>query len=596
MIFRRSIPFALLLALAGCSTPGPQPADAIRSELKQAAAKPAAPAPLDPAVSAALLPPPAALARELPRARQALEERFNVNLNNVPAAQFFNSLAAGTRYNMLVAPEVSGTISANLKDVTMVEALDAIRELYGYDYKIDGTRVYIRPLTMQTRMFKVNYLVGQRNGVSNVRVSSTSVGNANLNPQSGQQGTLNSGMQGGLGGIGQQAAQQDPNNPNNSIDPPRSFIQDSVNVNTYERADFWAELRRSLEALVGGSKDGRSVVVNAQSGVVLVKAMPAELRNVSEFLKATQLAVERQVILEAKIIEVQLNENFQSGINWASFASFSGNVKNRVSAGMISPNSNLAPLPFAGGQPAEISNGTISASTGFSLANKAIGGNALVGFAVQTANFAALLSFLDSQGTVHVLSSPRAAAVNNQKAVLKIGTDEFFVTRVQSTTNSTSTGNTTSPTVDLAPFFSGVVLDLTPQIDDQGNVLLHVHPSISEVTTVTKNLNLGTAGSLTLPLASSSTSEMDTVVRGRDGEVMVIGGLMRQAKTDGADKVPLAGDIPVIGNLFRAKTVQMQKRELVVLIKPSIVDGSTDWSSDLLDTSRRIEQMGRGAR
>jgi MSHA biogenesis protein MshL len=95
---------------------------------------------------------------------------------------------------------------------------------------------------------------------------------------------------------------------------------------------------------------------------------------------------------------------------------------------------------------------------------------------------------------VHVLSSPRVAAVNNQKAVLKIGTDEFFVTGVTTTTNTSAAGNTVTPSVTLQPFFSGVVLDVTPQIDEKGNILLHVHPSVSQVTTVTKGINLGTAG------------------------------------------------------------------------------------------------------
>ena len=104
-----------------------------------------------------------------------LEERFNLTFNNVPANQFFMAIVSGTRYNMLVHPDVVGTISANLKDVTLFEALDAIRELYGYDYKVDGTRIVIKPLTLQTSVFQVNYLTGSRKGASDTRVSSGSV-------------------------------------------------------------------------------------------------------------------------------------------------------------------------------------------------------------------------------------------------------------------------------------------------------------------------------------------------------------------------------------------------------------------------------------
>ena len=190
-----------------------------------------------------------------------------------------------------------------------------------------------------------------------------------------------------------------------------------------------------------------------------------------------------------------------------------------------------------------------------------------------------------------MLSSPRVATLNNQKAVLKIGTDEFYVTGVTTTTNSSATGNTVSPSVTLTPFFSGVVLDVTPQIDEGGNITLHVHPSVSQVSTITKNIDLGSAGKLTLPLAASSTSEIDSMVRGQNGRVVAIGGLMRQAATADGSQVPVAGNVPVVGNLFRNRNYNNQKRELVVLIKPTIVDGASSWNQDLIDASRRIERL-----
>jgi MSHA biogenesis protein MshL len=218
----------------------------------------------------------------------------------------------------------------------------------------------------------------------------------------------------------------------------------------------------------------------------------------------------------------------------------------------------------------------------------------LFGLAFQTSNFATLISFLESQGTVHVLSSPRIATMNNQKAVLKIGTDEFYVTGVTNTVNTNLTGGaTTTPSVTLEPFFSGVVLDVTPQIDADGNIILHVHPSVSQVSTVTKGINLGSAGTLSLPLAASSTSEMDSMVRGQDGRVVAIGGLMRQSSTGDQSGLPGAGEVPVLGALFRNKVRVTQKRELVVLIKPTIVDGNSGsgFGQDMLDASGRINSL-----
>jgi MSHA biogenesis protein MshL len=566
-------------SLAACQGQGAAKRDTyeeISKEVRQAAAKSPKQAAAPDAVESALIPPLPALAAQLPKARAVLDERFNVAFNQVPVQQFYNSIVAGTRYNMLIHPDVKGNVTAHLKDVTLFEALDAIRELYGYDYKVEGTRIYIRPLTMQTRMFKVNYLTANRKGSSNVRVSSTSVNSV---------GPTTSGSTGNSGSGG-----------NNVPQPQQTGTlqthEDASNVTTTSDTNFWSDLKEALTALMGGTADGRSLVISPQSGVIVVRAMPEQLRNVDQYLKATQLAVERQVILEAKILEVQLNSGFQSGINWASFASFKTGHDNRVSAGFLQPGSALQPLPYQGGQPPVMTTGAgLAASTGFALANAANNAGSLFGLAFQTSNFAAMISFLESQGSVHVLSSPRIATMNNQKAVLKIGTDEFYVTGVSTTTNSNATGNTTSPNVTLQPFFSGVVLDVTPQIDDEGNIMLHVHPSVSQVTTVNKVVNLGSAGSLNLPLAASSTSEMDSMVRGQDGQIVAIGGLMRQSTTDDRSQLPGAGDLPVVGALFRNTDRQTQKRELVVLIKPTIVDGAASWTQDMQDASGRIEKL-----
>jgi len=575
-------------ALAACGTTPPRDTYNKINEEMAAATKQAAAASAQPdAVANALLPPVSSLAGALPQSRAVIEERFNVAFNNVPAQQFFNSLVAGTRYNMLVHPEVAGNITANLRDVTLVEALDAVRELYGYDYRIEGTRVYIRPLTIQTRMFQVNYLTAQRMGMSNLRVSSTSVADSANNNNNNSNNNANNGNN------NQQGNNQDNNQNGNSGQGGRG--RDASNVMTRTDSDFWKELKQSLETLVGSKENGRSVVISPQSGVIVVRGMPDELRAVDRYLKATQLSVERQVILEAKILEVELNSGYQSGINWAAF-----NVgrQYRVSGGMVQPGTGLAALPRnlprdAAADPIGNTVTGLVSNSGRNIVGAAEAAGSLFGLAFQTSNFAALLSFLESQGTVHVLSSPRITATNNQKAVLKIGTDEFFVTGVSTTTTTNSAGNgTVSPNVQLQPFFSGVVLDVTPQIDEHGNILMHVHPSVSQVSTVNKSVNLGTSlGALNLPLASSTTSEFDSLVRGQDGKVVAIGGLMRQATTSDRSGVPGVGGLPMIGNLFSSRQEVMQKRELVVLIKPTIIEGDASWSDDLLNAQRRIKDL-----
>jgi MSHA biogenesis protein MshL len=582
-----TIAIVTTLLLGGCQTPSKRDTyDKITAEVSAAAAKPAV-VTQNEAVASALLPPVSLLGDQLPKARAVLDERFNVSFNNVPVQQFYNSIVAGTRYNMLINPEVNGNITANLKDVTLFEALDAVRELYGYDYKVEGTRIYIRPLTMQTKMFKVNYLVAVRKGGSSLRVSSTSVANAGTSNSGNQSnGSNNGGNNNNSGGNN-----SDPNNPGGGSSQTQ---RDSANVSTRSESDFWLELKMALEALVETGKDGRSVTISPQSGVIVIRAMPDELRNVDMYLRATQLSVDRQVILEAKILEVELNSNFQSGVNWAAFGKFAAGGNNRFSAGTLQPDTTLRPL---GSAISSTGKAGISATPGSALGASADAVGSLFGLAFQTSNFAALISFLEGQGTVHVLSSPRIATLNNQKALLKIGTDEFYVTGVSTTTTSNGNGNgTTSPTVTLQPFFSGVVLDVTPQIDEDGNIILHVHPSVSQVSTVNKGLNLGSLGNFTLPLAASSTSEMDSVVRGQNGQVVAIGGLMRQATTTDRSGVPGASSVPVLGALFGSKSEIIQKRELVVLIKPTVIESSSDWNQDLLDSGRRMKELdpGRG--
>jgi MSHA biogenesis protein MshL len=552
-----------VLLLAGCAAPGGRnrAADSIQREMNQAAQDSAQPSKPE-VVNNALLPP---LAVGMPKVdNKSLDTKFDLTVNNTPAGQVFMAIVSGTRYSMLLHPDVSGNISLNLKDVTVFEALEAIREMYGYDYKIDSTRIYIQPLTLQTRIFQVNYLTAQRNGTSSLRVASGSLTDT---PPGGAPGTAFP-----TGVTGQPT--------------PGGVTGQSVNsskVTMTSKSDFWDELEKSLTAIVGNDK-GRSVVVSPMSGVIVVRAMPDELKNVTAYLKASQISVERQVILEAKIVDVQLNDSFQSGVNWAAF---NNNPNSHSSIGVVSPGATLA---TAGA----LTNGLTTATPGASLASLgAPGSSTLFGLAFQTSNFAALLNFLESQGSVHVLSSPRIATLNNQKAVLKVGTDDFFVTNVSTTTTAIGTLATTSPSVTLQPFFSGIALDVTPSIDENGEIILHVHPSVSQVSTVTTIVNLGGLnGSLSLPLASSAVSETDSIVRARNGQIVAIGGLMSQTASNNNSGLP---GLPK--SVFGQTNQSSAKRELVILLKATMVDSDKDWSDDIMHSRDRVTGiMGQGTK
>lgn len=573
----RLLPLLIVCLLSACAdhqVRDDSTLNKMKDELKQAAEpKPAAPP--SAAVSDALLPP---LKIALPKATaKQLEQRFDLVINNAPASQVLMGIVSGTRYSMLVHPDVTGTISVNLKDVTVFEALDALRELYGYEYKVEGTRIFIEPQAMQTRVFQVNYITGQRRGSSDTRVTSGSVSNANN--QAGQQGTGALSSYVSPAGAGGMAGSRAP------------LV--STSIATSSNSDFWAELAASLNGIVG-NENGRRIIVNVQSGVIVVRAMPNEIRNVETFLRLMQVNIERQVILEAKILNVQLNDQSQNGVNWSIFGRRGSNTG---IVGNINPGSQLASSGNG-----DLTSRDLTASGGTVLANAATAGLAtatslggpLFAVALQGANFAALLSFLETQGDVQVLSSPRIATINNQKAVLKVGTDEFFVTGVSTSTVASTGATTTVPEVTLQPFFSGIALDVTPQIDKDDNIILHMHPSISQVSTVNKQVSLGgNLSQINLPLASSNISETDSIVRTRDGRVIAIGGLMTESSVSSRSKVPGLGDVKGVGAAFRQHGSTTNKTELVILLKATVVQGDDSWNDDILASQRRIEEMQR---
>lgn len=440
--------------------------------------------------------------------------------------------------------------------------------MYGYDYRIDGSRIFIHPAGLQTRIFRVNYLLGQRRGSSDLRVQAASLASTAAPQATSASAGGTPPAPGGGGG------------------------SDSTRISTETFHDFWADLRTSLTALVG-TGEGRSVIVSPQSGMVVVKALARELRSVEDYLRQTRLVVERQVMLEAKIIEVTLSDAYQSGINWAAFRTSSSP---RIAVGQLSNATGSTTLGGTGGTASLSSGGAPTATPGLGLltaAGSALAAtnpaSAVFGLALQTSNFAALVQFLESQGNVQVLSSPRVATLNNQKAVLKVGTDEFFVTNVSTVTQTTGSTSTQTPTVTVAPFFSGILLDVTPQIDDHDTITLHVHPSITEVTESQRVVNLGgNIPSITLPLAKSNVNETDTIVRINNGNIVAIGGLMSVDVRDHRGGLP---GVSESATFLRNTNRQVRKRELVILIKPTVIQSDRQQAQDVRDTRERFEAL-----
>ncbi|EGV1833048.1 pilus (MSHA type) biogenesis protein MshL [Vibrio parahaemolyticus] len=472
-------------------------------------------------------------------------KRFRIQANAVEASSFFASLVKGTEYSVAIHPAVQGNITVNLSDVTLDEVLSVVQNMYGYDVMKSGKVIQVYPAGMRTVTIPVDYLQFKRSGRSLTSIVTGSVTSA---------GTSNS------GGSSDSSDSSDSNNSNNGNDSSTTSTG-GTRIETITESDFWPMLQQAVANLIGSGK-GQSVVVTPQAGVITVRAFPDDIREVREFLGVSQERMQRQVILEAKILEVTLSDGYQQGINWSNLSASIGNSGSII---VNRPASALPPLDAIG---------------------TLLGGQTNV--TISDGNFEAVLNFMSTQGDLNVLSSPRITAANNQKSVIKVGTDQYFVTELSSNAGNGENSNAV-PEVELTPFFSGISLDVTPQIDNKGNVFLHVHPAVIEVTEEVKQLNLGgDFQNIQLPLAKSSIRESDSVIRAKDGDVVVIGGLMKQQNVEQVSKVPFLGDVPALGHLFRNTSNVTQKTELVILLKPTVV-GVNSWQKEL-ERSRDLLQ------
>lgn len=483
------------------------------------------------------------------------EKRLQIAANEVDAKSFFAAIVDESAYSVAIHPDVSGNITLNLKDVTLDEVIIVVEDLYGYEIQRKGKIIQVYPAGMRTETIPLNYLYITRNGSSSTSVNSgglSSNDSRNRGSSSSSKGNSNNSNLSNNGSDGQSGANQNGSSQNSS----------GINIYTNSQSDYWVELQANLLSLLGVAQgrndEARTVIVSPQAGLVTVRAMPNEIKVVKKFIRDSAENLRRQVIIEAKIMEVTLNDDYQQGINWDEVLGHVGSTDIAFST--------------AGG----LAGNTISTL---------IGGTTSIGF--KNKDFAGVINLLSTQGNVQVLSSPRITVTNNQKAVIKVGNDEYFVTDVSSTT-TTGTSTTVTPEVDLTPFFSGIALDVTPQISESGEVILHVHPAVTITEEQVKLIQLG-GDEIVLPMARSSVRESDTIIRAKSGEIVIIGGLIETRKVDSESKTPLLGDIPWVGELFKSKRQKTEKKELVILLKP-IVIGQDTWKNQLKDARALLKQ------
>jgi len=453
-------------------------------------------------------------------------ERLNISVHDLDAREFFMGLVVDSAANMVVHPDVQGTISLTLKKVTIEQVLTTIHKVYGYDFKKTDIGYIIYPASAQTKIFKIDLLDITRKGESSTRVT-----------------------------FGQSAQHSDSNSTDSSSNSENSGSTSGGSIITQTDANFWGELEQSLHALIAGNPEA-SIALNKQTGVIVARAKPMQLLEIERFIDATQSQSQRQVVLEAKFIEITLDDSHQDGVNWSSIAKESGK------AFLTS----VAPLPSAVSQVKDV----------FTTQ-------------VQFGDFTAYVELLATQGKTKILSSPRISTLNNQKAIIKVGKDEYFITDISSDNNSSASTTTTTQDVTWTPFFSGIALDVTPQINDRDEVTLHIHPSITLVEAQDKRF-IANGQDNQVPMALNTMRESDSIVQAKNGQVIVIGGLMQTIRTEGKNGIPWLSELPYLGWLFRTNTGAGKKTELVILLKPTVIKDEHSWNQDLTDSKRRLKE------
>jgi MSHA type pilus biogenesis protein MshL len=502
--------------------------------------------------------------------------RITINLKDVNLREALMLMTKNSAYSLIIDPGIDVVLPVlNLREMTLEEVLQSILPGLGLEYRIEGKIIRIGKPVMQTRFFNINYIAASRSGRRDMRMSSRSQG-----------GGVNSGNAGSFGSSGSSSG----NGQSGSNAFGGSSSENESTISTAYTSAIWMDLRLGLESLIFQGLDarasnrpeesgpitsahqdaaGRRLLINPQAGVIMIHAETDALEEAARYIEAVENSAQRQVLIEARVVEVTLSKDHQLGVNWSAIlnptSKFSGLLSN--SLGVTKPSISL--------NTGNVTNQNVNPSMGqaqYSISNGRVG---------------AVIDALSRQGQLRVLSSPHISTMNNQKAVIRVVREEVFFT--QTSLVSQSVGPTvTSENVQNQIVPIGVVLDIIPQIASDGEITLSINPSISELVEVrTFSSNGGNAVS-TQPVIDRR--DLDTVAKVHTGETILIAGILKERKSEDQRGFPLLMHIPLLGNAFRRTEESTARTELVIFITPTLIDKKS-MAAITEEENRRLSEM-----
>lgn len=566
----------LSLLLAACQAPTPQQplAGHLSTETTLPQARGEIPAPVQQTLA---LPKP----RATPKA-----ETYSVVVNNVHVGDLLFALARDAKVNVDIHPGITGTVSLNAINQTLPQLLTRIAKQVDMRFELDGPNLVVMPDSPFLKHYKVDYVNMARNVTETISTSTQ----INTNPGGSGSSTGGSGGGGGTGSVGGGAGNVSntriENKSNNQfweslernikdilretdkILPEGSSETIVEQANTQSASGAAAlppgtgpraaqAIANALQTNALGSssqatgnsvvrrntfREAASVIINPESGVVTVRATARQHEKIQEFIDRVIASSRRQVLIEATIVEVTLGDGYQQGIQWDRLRK-DGSTKFSISPASVNTNVGTAVSPF-----------TIS----FSQL-----GNAF--------DIAGVVDLLQSYGTAKVLSSPRLSVMNNQTALLKVVENFVYFNVKADTTSTANVGTTVAVTTTPQSVSVGLVMTVTAQVSDGEAVILNVRPTISSISELKEDPNPSIPAGVKNYVPQIRTREIESVMRVNSGEVAVLGGLMEDGVNWKTGRVPLVGQLPLIGELFTTRNNAANKSELVIFLRPVII-------------------------